>query len=142
MIALDLNVLVYAMRTDLPQHPSIYEWLETVRAARQPVALFPPVLVGLIRIATNARVFVNPSLPATAINFARALRATPGFEVRPTTEGVVARTLVLCEQTDAKGNLVQDAFLAAHAIEHGCTWITTDRDFSRFPGLRWQLPGP
>jgi toxin-antitoxin system PIN domain toxin len=141
MISLDLNVLVYAMRSDLPQHPSIYEWLERVRTARRSVALFPPVIAGLIRIVTNARVFVNPSLPVTAINFARALQATPGFEVLPTTEGVLSRTLVLCEQTDAKGNLVQDAFLAAHAIEHGCTWITTDRDFSRFPGLRWQLPG-
>jgi PIN domain len=50
-------------------------------------------------------------------------------------------TLALCEQTDAKGNLVQDAFLAAHAMEHGCVWITTDRDFSRFPALIWRLLG-
>ena len=141
MISLDLNVLLYAMRSDLPQHQPVYDWLETVRADRQPVALFPPVLVGLIRIATNSRVFVNPSLPATVINFVRALQATPGFEVRPTTDRVLARALALCEQTDAKGNLVQDAFLAAHAMEHGCTFITTDRDFSRFPGLTWQLPG-
>ena len=141
MIALDLNVLLYAMRGDLPQHQRIYDWLESVRADRQPVALFPPVLVGLIRIATNRRVFVNPSLLGTVINFVHALQATPGFEVRPTTERVLARALALCEQTDAKGNLAQDAFLAAHAVEHGCTWITTDRDFSRFPGLTWQLPG-
>jgi uncharacterized protein len=141
MIALDVNVLLYAMRTDLPQHQAVYDWLEAVRADRQPVALFPPVLVGLMRIATNSRVFVNPSLLRTVIDFAWALRATPGFEVRPTTERVLTRTLALCEQTNARGNLVQDAFLAAHAIEHGCTWITTDRDFSRFPGLAWQLPG-
>jgi uncharacterized protein len=50
-------------------------------------------------------------------------------------------TLALCEQTDAKGNLVQDAFLAAHAMEHGCVWITTDRDLSRFPALIRRLPG-
>jgi toxin-antitoxin system PIN domain toxin len=103
--------------------------------------LFPPVFVGLIRLATNPRVFFNPSLPETVINFARELQATPGFEVRPTTERVLARTLALCEQTSANGNLVQDACLAAHAMEHGCTWITTDCDFSRFPGLTWQLPG-
>ena len=115
--------------------------MESVRADRQPVALFPPVLVGLIRIATNPRVFVYPPPMGTVINFVRALQETPSFEVRPTTERVLARALALCEQTDAKGNLAQDAFLAAHAIEHGCTWITTDRDFSRFPGLTWQLPG-
>jgi predicted nucleic acid-binding protein len=60
MIALDLNVLSYAMRSDLPQHQLVFEWLESVRTDRQPVALFPPVLVGLLRIARNPRVFVNP----------------------------------------------------------------------------------
>jgi hypothetical protein len=105
------------------------------------VALFPPVLVGLTRIATNPRIFVNPSSLGTVIKFARALQTTPGFEVLPTTERVLAMTLALCEQADAKGNLVQDAFLAAHAMEHGCVWITTDRDFSRFPALTWRLPG-
>jgi predicted nucleic acid-binding protein len=105
------------------------------------VALFPPVLVGLTRIATNPRIFVNPSPLGTIIDFAHALQTTPGFEVLPTTERILAMTLTLCEQTDAKGNLVQDAFLAAHAMEHGCVWITTDRDFSRFPALTWRLPG-
>ena len=141
MIALDVNVLLYAMRSDLPEHQTVYDWLESVRADRQPVALFPPVLVGLTRIATNPRIFVNPSPLGTVINFSRALQATPGFEVLPTTERVLATTLALCEQTEAKGNLVQDAFLAAHALEHGCVWITTDRDFSRFPTLTWRLPG-
>jgi uncharacterized protein len=141
MIALDVNVLLYAMRSDLPQHQKVYDWLESVRADRQSVALFPPVLVSLIRIATNPRIFLNPSPLETVINFARALQSTPGFEILPTTERVLATTLTLCQQTRAKGNLVQDAFLAAHAMEHGCVWVTTDRDFSRFPTLTWHLPG-
>jgi toxin-antitoxin system PIN domain toxin len=141
MIALDVNILLYSMRSDLPQHQAVSCWLESVRAERQPVALFPPVLVGLIRIATNPRIFVNPSSPRAVINFSRALLATPGFEVLPTTERVLVLTIALCEQSEAKGNLVQDAFLAAHAMEHGCVWITTDRDFSRFPALSWRLPG-
>jgi len=141
VIALDVNVLLYALRTDLPQHPTIYNWLESVREDRKPVVLFPPVLLGLARIATNPRIFVNPSQLGAVLNFTRALLRTPGFEVRPTTERVLAMTLELCEQIDAKGNLVQDAFLAAHAMEHGCIWITTDRDFSRFPALTWRLPG-
>jgi hypothetical protein len=42
--------------------------------------------------------------------------------------------------TGATGNLVPDAYLAALAIESGSEWITTDRDFGRFPGLRWRHP--
>jgi hypothetical protein len=46
----------------------------------------------------------------------------------------------LCGAAGAKGNLVPDAWFAALAIERGCEWITTDRDFARFPGLRWRHP--
>src|SRR3970040_71577 len=46
----------------------------------------------------------------------------------------------LCLTAGAKGNLVADAYLAAIAIEAGGEWITLDRDFSRFPGLRWRHP--
>jgi predicted nucleic acid-binding protein len=46
----------------------------------------------------------------------------------------------LCQQAGIKGNLVPDAYLAALAIESGSEWITTDRDYSRFPGLRWRHP--
>ena len=46
----------------------------------------------------------------------------------------------LCEAAGAKGNLVPDAYLAALAIESGSEWISTDRDFSRFPELRWRHP--
>lgn len=46
----------------------------------------------------------------------------------------------LCADAGAKGNLVPDAYLAAMAIESGCEWVTTDRDFSRFSGLHWRYP--
>ena len=46
----------------------------------------------------------------------------------------------LCLEVGAKGNLVADAYLAALAIESGSEWITSDRGFSRFPGLRWRHP--
>ena len=46
----------------------------------------------------------------------------------------------LCREANAKGNLIPDAYLAALAIESGAEWITTDRDYARFPGLRWRHP--
>jgi hypothetical protein len=30
--------------------------------------------------------------------------------------------------------------LATLAIESGCEWVLTDRDFARFKGLRWRHP--
>ena len=46
----------------------------------------------------------------------------------------------LCREASARGNLVPDAWLAALAIESGSEWITTDRDYTRFPGPRWRHP--
>jgi predicted nucleic acid-binding protein len=47
----------------------------------------------------------------------------------------------LCLRTQAQGALIADAPHAALAIEHGCDWISFDRDFARFPicagATRW-----
>jgi predicted nucleic acid-binding protein len=48
--------------------------------------------------------------------------------------------LDLCRQARVRGNLVPDAYLAALALEAGAAWITTDGDFSRFPGLQTRHP--
>ena len=69
-----------------------------------------------------------------------ALRAAPTSVVLPPGPRHWSIFTDLCEAVGAKGNLVPDAYLAALAIESGSEWITTDHDFSRFPGLRWRHP--
>ncbi len=75
-----------------------------------------------------------------ALDFVHELRGRPNrVEVRPGRrhwELFVA----LCQQVGAKGNLIADAYLAALALESGSEWVTTDRDYARFPGLRWRHP--
>ena len=46
----------------------------------------------------------------------------------------------ICQRAEVRGNLVFDAAHAALTIENNCVWITADRDFARFPGLRWRHP--
>jgi len=55
----------------------------------------------------------------------------------PTALGIL-RGLVRDGQ--AAGPLVMDAVLAAIALERGAMVSTTDRDFSRFSGLKWTNP--
>ena len=77
---------------------------------------------------------------AEALTFAEQLRGQPNCVlVSPGTRHweIFQR---LCAEIDARGNMVPDAYLAALAIESGCEWISTDRDFSRFKGLRWRHP--
>ena len=89
----------------------------------------------------NIRTLHNFEPPATEDEVqASALREQPNRV--PVDPGPRHWTIFerLCQESRAKGNLVADAYLAALAIESGCEWVTTDRDYSRFPGLRWQSP--
>lgn len=98
------------------------------------------VLSSFVRVVTNPKVFNAPTLLEEAIAAAERLRGQPNCVLvspGPMHWEIFVR---LCRETAAKGNLVTDAFLAALAIESGAEWITTDRDFSRFGGLRWRHP--
>jgi toxin-antitoxin system PIN domain toxin len=98
------------------------------------------VLSGFLRIVTHPRVFVDPSPLAKALAFADEIRSPEHCVLVTPGERHWAIFARLCRSGAVRGNLVPDAYLAALAIEWGCEWITTDRDFSRFPGLRWRHP--
>jgi uncharacterized protein len=140
MILTDVNVLVYAHRSDAPGHDAYRRWLEEVINGDLAYGVSDLVLSGFLRIVTHPRVFAAPSDLAAALAFANEVRGQPNavpIAPGPRHWEIFRR---LCEATGAKGNLVADAYLAALAIESGSEWITTDRDFSRFPGLRWRHP--
>ncbi len=140
MILCDVNVLVYAFRRDAVDHERYAHWLREVVAAPQAFGVSELVLSGFLRIVTHPRIMREPTPIALALDFAAALRGQPnavalrpGPRHWPIFDG-------LCRAASVKGNLVPDAYLAALAIEHGAEWISTDRDFARFAGLRWRHP--
>lgn len=140
MILPDVNVLLYAMRAELPEYAAYRPWLEAVLADAEPFALSELVLSAVVRVTTHPRIYRPPLHLHEALSFADALRAQPhAVVVRPGPRHWQHFTR-LCEQAGATGELVADAYHAALAIEHGCEWVTTDRDFARFPGLRWRHP--
>ncbi|MGQ0815654.1 MAG: type II toxin-antitoxin system VapC family toxin [Gemmatimonadota bacterium] len=141
MVLCDVNVLVYAHRPDAKDHERYREWLEKLLSSPGPFGLSELVLSGFIRIVTNRRIFrTDPTPTKVALEFSSLLRSQPHcLIVRPGLRhwDIFAE---LCERTRARGNLVPDAYHAALAIESDCEWITTDRGFARFPGLRWRHP--
>jgi len=133
-------VLVYAHRGGTPEYEQIGGWLETVLGGDAPLAISSVVLSGVLRVVTHPRVFARPTPIATALEFVESLRGSPNYvEVAP---GARHWRLFaeLCRTTGATGSRVPDAYLAALAIESGSEWITTDRGFARFDGLRWRHP--
>jgi len=136
----DVNVLVYAFRNDLPQHPASRSWLDRVIAAEARFGMSARALSAVIRITTNRRLFRQPSTHAEAFGFCQDLMAQPNCQLVEPGErhwGIFRR---LCLEANITGSDVTDAWYAALAIEHGCDWITFDRGFARFSGLRWRSP--
>ena len=140
MVLTDVNVLVYAHRTDAPGHSAYREWLEELINGDQAYGISDLVLSGFLRVVTHPRVFDPPSDLASALAFAQAIRSQPNAVLIAPGLRHWGIFVNLCEATRVKGNLVPDAYLAALAIESGSEWITTDRDYSRFPGLKWRHP--
>lgn len=140
MLLLDVNVLVYAHREDAPDHAVYLRWLQQRLDADEPWGLSELVLSGFLRVVTHPKVFGKPSPVAAALAFAEALRsATNCVIVAPGgRHWEIFRDLV--SNAGCKGNQVPDAFHAALAIESGSEWVTCDRGFGRFKGLRWRHP--
>lgn len=140
MILLDVNVLVYAHRRDRPEHRDINPWLGEVVNSESPFGVPGVVLSGFIRIVTHPQTFARPSSLDEALAFTATIRgARNHVDVTPGPRHW-ERFVELCRATGARGNRVPDAYLAALAIDTGSEWLTADRGFARFPGLRWRHP--
>lgn len=138
MILPDVNVLLYAFRDDSVDHHRYRAWLEAVVNGDEAYGMSSQVLCSVARIATHPRIYVAPSRLEDAFAFARVLLEQPHCTVVQPGARHFSIFEDLCGKAKANGNLVQDAWFAALAVESGCEWVTTDGDFARFPGLRWR----
>ncbi len=140
MILHDVNVLVYSYREEMDRHDEFRLAFEEQVLSPSAFGYSPLVLSGFLRVVTHPKVFTIPSLIDDALDFVQALRGQPNaVELTPgPRHWSVFRDL--CKVAQTKGNLVPDAYHAALAIESGSEWVTTDRDYARFPGLRWRHP--
>jgi uncharacterized protein len=140
LILPDVNVLIYAFRADSEDHARYKEWLESVVNGSAAYGISPQVLAGLVRITTHRRIYAKPSSRGDVSDFCRTLLQQTNATVTEPGDRHWSIFEDLCSKAKATGNLVQDAWFAALAIESGSEWITTDRDYARFPGLSWRSP--
>lgn len=142
MMLADVNVLVSAFRPDAEKHGVCKKWLDDAVESDAPFAVSPQTLSSVMRIATYRKIF-NPPTPLTeVVAFAENLLGQPHARIVAPGERHWTIFRDLCVAVEARDNLIPDAWFAALAIEHGCEWVTLDRDYARFPGLRWRTPDP
>ncbi len=137
MLLPDVNVLVAGFRADHEHHRPARTFLEQARSKRTTLGLSDIALAGVVRLATNPRVFVRPDTADAVVEYLDAVLEPPAALVRAGTTHW-SRFTELCRRLQLRGNLVPDAYLAALAFEQGAELVTFDRGFGRYPGLRWR----
>ncbi len=140
MNLVDANILLYAYNESSALHARACAWLESVLSGSEPVGLAWITITAFLRIATSPRVFERPMLPAQAAAVVSDWLSLPSITVFSPGERHWDILRGLMERGQTCGPLVMDAHLAALAMEHGLVLCTTDRDFARFPGLRFLNP--
>ena len=140
MIVLDANLLIYSYNRDSSHHARARAWLENTLSSIEVVGLPWQVVSAFLRVMTN------PKLPAERFDLEQAARIVDLWLAHPNvqvlTPGVaywpLFRRMVI--EGRAAGPRVSDAEIAALTMEYGGVLYTADRDFARFPGLRWRNP--
>ena len=140
MILPDVNVLIYAFRRDSDYHTICRAWLDACVGKDTYFGISPLALAAVVRITTNRRSYRVPSSLEDAFGFCQDLVAQPNCQIVEPGERHWEIFERICRETDTYGSRITDAWYAALAIEWGCEWITLDRDYARFPGLKWSVP--
>jgi toxin-antitoxin system PIN domain toxin len=140
VIVLDANILLYAYDSASPHHGKARAWIEESLSGTTPVGLPWQTISAFLRIMTN------PKLPGERFTLEEAVKLVDRWREQPNVRLLAPgddhwplfREMIVDGQ--APGALISDAQLAALTMEYGGVLHTTDRDFARFPGLRWKNP--
>jgi toxin-antitoxin system PIN domain toxin len=140
MILPDVNVLVGAFRRDSPHYSICRPWLDRVMTGDARFGMSPLALCAVVRLATDERIFESASTTHEAFGYCEDILGHPRCQIVEPGERHWDVFRRICLETKTQGRRITDAWYAALAIEWGCEWITLDRDFARFPGLKWARP--
>jgi uncharacterized protein len=140
MKLIDANVLIYASHSEAADHGRYFDWLKNLYQSGEAWAQCELIAAAFLRITTNPTIWDAPfSIDEALLAYDDIRSRSQCRWLTPAADhwSVFSK---LCKVTLAHSNLVNDAWLAALALEHDCELISTDGDFGKFPGLHWRHP--
>jgi toxin-antitoxin system PIN domain toxin len=136
----DANVLIYAVNEASTHHEASRDWLDRALSGDDTVGFGWSVLLAFLRLSTHPAVFPRPLDQSRALEIVRTWISQPTARLVDPSGRHLDILSALLDESGTAANLVNDAHLAALAIEHDATLVTFDADFSRFAGLRTERP--
>jgi uncharacterized protein len=136
----DANVLLYAVNTDAAHHDRARRWLDDALGGAEAVGFSWVALLAFLRLSTRPGLFPQPLSIEEASAVIEHWLAQPAARVLQPPAAHLATLSGLLQRTGTGANLVNDAHLAALAVDHGAGIVSFNRDFARFPGVRWAEP--
>jgi hypothetical protein len=136
VILVDASVLLYAHSATSPHHEKASHWIESALARHEDIGLAWVTITAFLRLATNPAAYEQPLSMKEAVAIIDGyLSRSNVYAVSPGAEhwALFTRT---CDQAQITSRLITDAHLATLALELGAALCSSDRDFTRFPGLR------
>lgn len=140
MILPDINLLIHAHHAGSPRHERARAWWDDCLNGTEGIGLAWVAILGFIRTSTHRGILRNPMTPAEASSRIDEWLGLPHVHIPVPAEGHFARLRANLETLGTAGNLTTDAHLATLAMERGYTLYSTDADFARFRGLKWENP--
>jgi toxin-antitoxin system PIN domain toxin len=140
VIAPDANLLIYAYAPSDPNHAAGKTWLEGILSNPEPVGLPIQTIYAFLRVVTNPRSTITPLTFSKAARVVNAWLEMPHVRILYPGDRHWELLQRLAEQVRVSGPQITDAVIAAIAIEYDAVIHTNNRDFARFPGLRWVNP--
>jgi uncharacterized protein len=141
VIAVDMNILVYAHREDSEWHDRAVAAVERLAESAREWAVPWPCLHEFLAIVTHPRIFRTPTPPALAVGQLDAWLESPTLVVRSETDHYLDTFRETVLTSRVTGPRVHDARVAALCQSHGVRELwTADRDFSMIRHLKVRNP--
>lgn len=140
MKIVDANVLLYAVDVSAEHHADAKGWLDGALSGTESIVLPWICLLAFLRIGTHPSIYPSPLRPAQALDVMAAWLERPNVVAADAGRRHLDALRAMIAATGTGGNLVNDAHLAALAVELEATIVTFDNDFARFPGVGWMRP--
>ena len=140
MIIPDANLLIYAHDASCPQHAKARDWWQGALSGPETIGIPWIVVLAFTRLVTSPQICTNPLTVGDARAMVEGWMESSNVRIIQISERALPAFFRLLEAAGMGGNLSTDALITLHAHEHSAVVYSTDRDFDRFPGLRWINP--